>query len=136
MFKKKFLVGSLTTALLLTGGISAAFASDFQVLGTDYQSFSLVVPGNNVNDSRGETGSQTKSTSGAQAGLQMNSTGGSSLDVRTESPNGDGSWKDGVTSSETYAINSPQLSGSDVHLQFSTGLLQGPVTVTGNWRSN
>lgn len=128
MLKKKILIGSLTAAILLTSGISFA--------GTTYESFSLVVPGNNVNDSRGETSAQSKTTSGALAGLQINSTGGSSLDVRTESLNGNGSWKYGVTSSNTYTVDSPQLAGSSVWLQFSTGLFQGPVTITGSWRSN
>ncbi|MNB96047.1 hypothetical protein D3C75_432390 [compost metagenome] len=138
MSKKRFLVGTLTAGLLLTSGISVALADTNAIVepfGTTYQAFSLVVPGNNVNDSRGETESQTKAATGTLAGLQMNSTGGSSLDVRTESSNGNGSWTN-VTSSNTYAIDSPQVAGSSVHLQFSTGLFQGPVTVTGNWRSN
>ncbi|WP_157794165.1 hypothetical protein [Paenibacillus donghaensis] len=139
MFKKsKIISSSLVAAILLTSGLSVALAdTEYVTFGTTYQSFDLKVPGNNVNNSEGETGSQTKTTSGANAGLQINSTGGASLDVRTESPNGNGSWKDGVTSSVTYGdIDSPQLSGSSVHLQFSTGLFQGPVLITGNWRSN
>lgn len=140
--KKKSLVGSLTVALMLTSGISVALADtnlendNIELFGTSYEAYDLSVPGNNVNDSRGQTSSQKKSTTGAQAGLQVNSTGGSALDVRTQSstsPNG--SWKS-VTSSMTYALDSPQQAGHSVYLQFSTGIFQGPVATTGNWRSN
>lgn len=136
MLKKRILTGGFAAALFLTSGISVALADSLVIAGTTYQSFDLKVPGNNVNNSEGETGSQTKATSGADAGLQIDSTGGSSLDVRTESSDGNGDWKYGVTSSNTYALDSPQLKGKSVHLQFSTGIFQGPVTITGKWRSN
>ncbi|WP_141235860.1 MULTISPECIES: hypothetical protein [Paenibacillus] len=142
MFRKKILVGSITATLLLTSGISVALADtnldDFNVepFGTTWQSFALTVPGNNVNDSRGETPSQTKTNAFADAGLRIHSTGGASLDVRTESSSTNGSWRYGVTSSNTYALNSPHQAGSTVWLQFSTGLFQGPVPITGDWRSN
>lgn len=142
MLKKKSLIGSLTAALMLTSGISVALADtslgddSYETYGTAYVAYSVVVPGNNVNNAKGQTASQTKTSTGAQAGLQVNSTGGAALDVRTESstsPNG--SWKS-VTSSNTYALDSPQTAGHSVYLQFSTGIFQGPVATTGNWRSN
>ncbi|MBA9087296.1 hypothetical protein FHR92_003780 [Fontibacillus solani] len=142
MLKKKILTGALTAVLLLTSGISVALADTnlegrgFQILGTSWEDYDLTVPGNNVNDSRGETSSQTKVTSGALAGLRVNSTGGEELDVRTESSSGNGSWKYGVEGGNTYSLNSPQLTGDTLWLQFSTGLFQGPVTTTGEWRSN
>lgn len=142
MIKKKLLSGSLVAALLLTSGISVALAdpnlpnADVEPFGTTWEAYDLRVPGNNVNDSRGETDSQTKTTSGALAGLRVHATGGEELDVRTESSSGNGSWTYGVTGGNTYSLNSPQLSGATLWLQFSTGILQGPVTTSGEWRSN
>ncbi|MFI2859346.1 hypothetical protein ACH6EH_19870 [Paenibacillus sp. JSM ZJ436] len=94
--------------------------------------YSLTVPGNNINDSRGETASQVKKNSYVDAGLRVNSTGGAAIDVRTESSGPDGRWRN-VTSSNTYSLDSPQSAGTEVWLQFSTGIFQGPVPTTGEW---
>lgn len=140
MLKKRIVIGTLTAALLMTSGISAALADsnleDFETFGTSWASFDLKVPGNSVHNSEGRTSSQTKTTAGALAGLQMNSSGGSELDVRTESPDGNGSWERNVRGGNTYSLDSPQRSGKSVNLLFSTGAFQGPVLITGNWRSN
>jgi|GEM_PF-3620553 len=110
--------------MLLTGGVFA---------GTTWQSFDLVVPGINGSAS---TGSQTKSTTGALAGLQLNSSGGKTLDARTTSSGGNGSWLRSVQGGNTYSLESPQGKDQSVQLQFSTDFFSLQVAVTGNWRSN
>ncbi|MBO2946013.1 hypothetical protein JJQ72_18705 [Paenibacillus sp. F411] len=97
MIRRKILIGSLTAVLLLSGGVTAALAetyqeNDFEIQGTTWVTYSLTVPGNNINDSRGETASQVKKNSYVNAGLRVNSTGGAAIDVRTESSGPDGSW--------------------------------------------
>lgn len=123
MKRKKFVVGSIVASLLIVGGASA---------GTSWESFDGTVPGFNGNWS---TAYQTKSTTGALAGLQLNSTGGETLDVRTEGTY-NGSWTRSVTGGNTYQLDSSNTSGQNEKLKFSTDLFDGNTPITGNWRSN
>ncbi|MGG4046291.1 MULTISPECIES: hypothetical protein [Paenibacillus] len=140
MFKKKLLVAGITTAILLTSGISVALADtdleEIGIQGTKYVPFALQVPARGSESAQAQTDQQTKVTSGAKAGLEVNSTGGATLYVRTDSNGGGSGSTKTITSSNTYQLDSPQLAGTSVWLQFTTSILSSGVTITGNWRSN
>lgn len=124
MFKKKVMIGSIMAGLLLSSG---AFA------GASWEAFDTVVPGFNGS---AYTGTQTKASTGELAGLLLNSSGGETLDVRTNSDSGSGSWLRGVKGGNTYSLNSPHAKDTSVRLHFSTDLIDGATPITGSWRSN
>ncbi|WP_322924359.1 hypothetical protein [Paenibacillus campi] len=122
--KKKAFVG-----MLLFGALSSSFV----YAATSYQSFSGTVPGIN---SSWYSSTQFKSTSNALAGLKLNSTGGATLDARTNSGAGNGAWTRAVSGGNTYSLDSPQVASAAVQLELNTNFFQGSVPVTGQWRSN
>ncbi|WDM23112.1 hypothetical protein [Paenibacillus polymyxa] len=133
ILKKKF-IASMTAVLLLTGGVSAALADHgIEPTAENWQSFDLSVPGYNGSNT---TSNQTKTTTGALAGLKLESSNGETLDVRTYSSAGNGSWKRSVTGGNTYQLDSPQEKKKNVALEFSTDILDGDTPVNGTWRSN
>lgn len=124
--KGKIVVGSMAASLLLAGAVSA---------GTTWHSFDGIVPG--LDGSWTIPDYQTKTTTGALAGLQLNSSNGNDLDVRTVSSGGDGGWERGVKGGNTYTIDSPQAAKQSVSLEFSSDIVDLRNTpITGNWRSN
>lgn len=126
--KKKFLAGTLSVGLLLTGGVAT-------LAGTVWQNnISVYVPNHNGS---GYTKYQTKATSGAYAGLRLHATQGNELDVRTNGTNGSGKWVRNVKGGNTYSMPSVTTSGGSERLHFSSDLLEFNNTqAILDWRSN
>lgn len=124
-------IGALLGVLLVSSSFTA-FA------GSEYLDYSTTV--GKFNGS-GYTDYQTKVTTGAAAGLNSETVGGTyTVDVRMQDSAGNaGDWAQKVGDNDYRAIDgSPEhTSGKLVRLQFSNDLTtRVDVQVSGNWRSN
>lgn len=125
--KGKLLVLTLTSGLMLTGGLVSA--------GTDWSGTeSKSLPGYN-----GSAYSSTQTKAGiGKAGLRMHATEAYEIDVRTEgtSTSVNGAWLRDVLGGNIYELSAPQEVGSNLRLHFSSNLLSPATNIVYEWRSN
>lgn len=124
ILKKKLLVGTLASVLLLSGGVVFA--------GSDWSpEESRTLPGRNGS---AYSSTQEKKAVGL-AGLKMHATEGYNIDVRTIG-SVNGGWTRDVRGGNTYSISAPQPVKSEVQLHFSSDLFSPTTNIVYSWRSN
>lgn len=129
--KMKKKISIILGALLISSSIVAFAAGDYVNYSTTVGKF----------NGSGYTGYQTKTTTGAAAGVVSTTVGGNyTVDVRLQESNGTvGPWFGKLGDNQSAAITSvsEHKAGDSVRLQFSNDLTtRVDVQVDGKWRSN
>lgn len=131
MIKKKILKSITAAGLATMLFATAAFA------GTSTTGYNTTV--GKFNGS-GYSTYQTKATAGANGWIYSTRVGGNyKVDVRMDSPSGNGSWLRSVDDGTSASLpgSSSQITGASVRLKFSSNITTPVnVQVEGSWKSN